>query len=164
MKRLLIPLIVLALTFSIAAPVWAQAESTVTLWAGKEIDAGNVTVALESGNLTVDFATIDGWELQETHLYVGTEAPVKSAPGRFPYSHEGLPAGSYADSYSIPLSELGVQAGDTVYIAAHAELVKFIGLDEEGNPIYAEETGWADGAPIPPGRNWAMYFEFAIAE
>jgi hypothetical protein len=31
-------------------------------------------------------------------------------------------------------------------------------LDDEGNPVYQLESAWGEGTPIPPGKNWAMYF------
>jgi hypothetical protein len=103
----------------------------------------------------------DGWELTETHLYVGTDVPTKSAPGKFPYKHEDL-GNVTSDSFVIALSELGVGPGDTLVIAAQAALQQFVGLDEEDNPIYAEESAWAEGTAIRAGKNWAMYFTFTI--
>ena len=139
--------------------------ATRTLWAGQHFDSGIVTVAIEGEELVVAYETKDGWELLATHLYVGTEPPGKSAPGRFPYKHEDL-GGATSDTYRIPLSELGVEYGDTLYFAAQAELRKPKGYDSNGEPVYQEETGWAfdDTDPrIPPGKNWARYFSAVIS-
>ena len=49
---------------------------------------GTLTVLIEGDFLIVRYDTNPTgceWELLETHLYVGTEEPEKSAPGRFPY-------------------------------------------------------------------------------
>jgi len=106
-----------------------------------QICVGTVTVTIECDNLVVTFETTGGWVLTETHLYVGTEPPTKSAPGQFPYSDE--------NPYSIPLSEVG---DGTICIAAHAVVQK------STCDCLLEETAWACGCPIRPGRNWAMYF------
>ena len=108
-----------------------------------------------------------------------------SAPGQFPYSEEhALPVLTF--TYVIPISEidsyslkggkkwvaadedLGIGPDDKIYIAAQAEVRKQevdpetdeLMFDETGEPIYQEETAWAEGDPIRPGKNWAMYFEF----
>ena len=108
---------------------------------------GEVTVAIEGDNLVVTYTTEHGWILTETHLYVGTSCPTKSAPGRFPYSNEDLSVTTY--TYSIPLSEVG---DGSICIAAHAVVQKSTcdGL--------LEETAWAYGCRFGKGRNWAMCF------
>jgi len=123
----------------------------IDLIAGQHTVAGSVTVSNDGENLFVTFETSDGWLINETHLYVDTIVPTKSEPGKFPYKHEGL--GEVAtDTYEIPLDDLGVGSCDTIYIAAHADLVK-------GE---TEETGWAKGVKIEPGKNWSMYFNYQI--
>jgi len=136
----------------------------------KHIPVGELTVTVEEvegvPSLVVTYAMDpvdpgeEGWELLETHLYVGVEPPEKSAPGQFPYG----PESDYAtdDGFTIPLSVL--PASDSYFIAAQAE----IGMVVDGEPFpdieeQIEETAWAwtEGDPsIPPGKNWATYFEF----
>lgn len=138
--------------------------TTRTLWAGQHVDSGTVTVAVEDEDLVVTYETKDGWEVLETHLYVSTQPPRKSAPGRFPYKHEDL-GGVTTDVYRIPLSEFEIECGDTLYFAAHTEQRRLLGYDNKGKPIYQEETGWAfdgDDPRIPPGKNWARYFAVTI--
>lgn len=138
--------------------------ATRTLWAGQHINSGTVTVAIEGEDLVVTYETKDGWELLETHLYVSTRPPRKSAPGRFPYKHENLD-GATIDVYRIPLSEFEAECGETLYFAAHTEQRKLLGFDDKGKAIYQEETGWAfdgDDPRIPPGKNWARYFSVTI--
>ena len=127
----------------------------------KLILVGDLTVEVNAaGNLVVIFNITDPeWELLETHLYVGTEPPAKSAPGRFPYdATDGV--------YEIDL-EADFPGATTLYIAAHAE----IGMIDEFGPVLGEndeqieETTWAYGEDqIPPGKNWAMYFEFEVEQ
>ena len=119
------------------------------LIAGQHTVAGSITVSNDDENLFVTYETVDNWLINETHLYVGTTIPTNSAPGKFPYKHEEL-GGITTDTYVIPMEDLGVVPCDIIYIAAHAELVK-------GE---TEETGWAEGVKIRPGKNWAMYFEY----
>jgi hypothetical protein len=112
-------------------PTFKQGElKSVTLWAGQHIDAGAVKVEIVGENLVVTYQTKDGWELTETHLYAGTEAPTRSAPGQFPYKHEDL-GGASTDSYIIPLSELALGCDDTLYIAAHAAVRKLTGYESD---------------------------------
>ena len=49
----------------------------------------------------------------------------------------------------VPLSEIGAEPCDTLYVAAH--VVVYNGKQEE--------TAWADtyGIPIRSGKGWAMY-------
>ena len=128
----------------------AAAVDFVDLIAGQHIDAGWVTVDADESGITVTYNTSDGWLLEETHLYVGTEPPTKSAPGRFPYKHEGL-GGAPSDSYFVSLEELGVECGVTVYLATHAVVSK---------PGAGSETAWGEGQLI--GKNWSMYFDVDV--
>jgi hypothetical protein len=81
---------------------------------------GNLEVNYTPPVATVTWVMIDGFVLNETHLFVGNQIlPIKNnkfttAPGQFPYKHEGL-NGVITDSYTIDgLSGL-------IYIAAHSE-------------------------------------------
>ncbi|ODS39880.1 MAG: hypothetical protein A7315_10280 [Candidatus Altiarchaeales archaeon WOR_SM1_79] len=140
----------------------------VPLLADQNITAGTVYVGAYDGeNLTVCYVTMDGWEIIETHVYVGAEPPTKSALGKFGYKHEDPPNVTH-DCYNIPLSEIdGLcsmgEETDTLFIAAHAELQKEVECPPDVEPpCYREETGWGNGTEIRPGKNWAMYFEDVI--
>ena len=142
---------------------FAITSSAEELVVGRDhILVGELTVAVDaSGNLVVTYNITDPeWELGDTHLYVGTVAPTKSAPGRFPYGPEDAVDGVY----TIPLTDFG--GVFPLYIAAHAEIGM---VDELGDPVLdeneeqIEETTWAKGDEcIPPCKNWAMYFEFVV--
>lgn len=139
-----------------ADPSFTQGEIDVrTLVAGKNMDAGDVVVGISGTDLCVFYDAAPGWYLYETHLYVGTVKPNKSAPGKFPYKHEYL-GGTETDQFCIPLAEIGAGCGDTVYIAAHAVVAHSVDCE------CVEETAWACGCPIRPGKNWAMYFTITI--
>ena len=122
------------------------------LWAGQTELAGTISVKMINSDLVVEYNTQNGWLLYETHLYIGLEKPVKSAPGKFPYHHENL-GGIDSDIYVIPLSEIGIGDGAQVFFAAHAVVKK-----ESSPGCWIEETAWAMGCRIRTKGNWAMYF------
>ena len=162
MKRFIVLSIVLLMLAGFA--ITSSAEELVV--GRKHIPVGELTVEVVGDNLVITYVMYpvgsgeEGWELLETHLYVGTIEPTKSAPGRFPYGPEDAVSGVY----TILLTDFGVAT--TLYIAAHAEIGM---IDEFGDPVLdeyeeqIEETTWAEGdKEIRPGKNWAMYFTFEV--
>jgi len=152
MKKLIVLSIVLLMLAGFAI---TSSADVVTLYADQIVDVGTLTVVVDGDNLVITYAITSPWVLGDTHLYVGTVAPTKSAPGRFPYGPEDAVAGVY----TIPLADFG--GATTLYIAAQAEVTN----PDEIDPITLlprEETAWADGEEIRPGKNWAMYFEFEV--
>jgi len=102
------------------------------LCAGQDIPIGDVIVENDGTNLYVTYEIkVEGWLLVETHLEVVEDV------GDFPTTKKGNPkVGHFTWSndhsppvetftYTIPLADIGdgVSADDTVYIAAHAEVV-----------------------------------------
>jgi len=150
--------VVVVLVLAVALATTALAAYTQglldvrTLVAGKNINAGTVEVGISGSDLCVFYDTNGSWDLESTHLYLGLTAPGKSAPGQFPYKHEYL-GGSDTDQFCVPLSEIGAGCGDRVYIAAHAVV---------SDCSCREETAWACGSRIRPGKNWATYFSVVI--
>jgi len=169
MKKLIMLLLVATLAVAmIPTVVMAQASlpfTTDLIADGRDtaLDVGDLTVG-NDGTITfqIDEASTD-WRLEETHLYVGDEAPAKSAPGKFPYKHEEL-GGVASDAYSVDLAAADLDGDGIVYIAAHAGLIMQIGVDPETEePIYADETAWAEGdEPIGKGKNWATCFSVTV--
>jgi hypothetical protein len=156
-------------------------SDTYTLWAGQNIEAGSIIITHDADNVYITFVTIAGWEITTTHVYVGKTDPaggdaLSSAPGQFPYSAVHNPtiieytytiALTDIDSYDMPKGQKwvadtnpGVALDQTIYIATHAEAQKEIGTDGEGNPIYQEESAWADGDEF--GKGWAMYNSYLL--
>jgi len=84
------------------------------LWAGAgQCDlsngtlVGNVVIEYYGCSATVTYNTLPGYELDETHLYIGNrKIPRKNngkptvAPGKYPYKHEGLD-GATTDTYTV---------------------------------------------------------------
>jgi hypothetical protein len=122
----------------------------VYLMAGQHYEAGWVEASADLETLTVTITVDEGWVLEETHVYVGTEPPVKSAPGRFPYKHEKL-EGAQMDTYSIDLEDFDVACDAVLYVAVHAVVTRTDGENQT-------ETAWGEGEYIRTGKNWAMYF------
>ncbi len=176
---------------------FAITSSAEELVVGREyIPVGELTVTVEEvegvNSLVVTYTMHPwnpddgGWELLETHLYVGYTNPedLTSAPGQFPYGEELDPA-VFTVTHTIPISEIesyelkggkkwvvkDVALVGVIYIAAHAEIGE---VDEFGGPVLddldpligeqIEETTWAEGTEIRSEKNWAMYFEFVIPE
>jgi hypothetical protein len=109
----------------------SASERCVTeLIAGQNLTVGAVSVEYNGDELIVTFeVTEDGWYLTETHLYVGSEPPSKTAPGQFPFQHEGLHATT--DAYTLSLSALGFAAGDCPIFAAHAVVERVVGYEPD---------------------------------
>ena len=167
MKKILIPILALAVTLGLSLPALASspvlvASTTVDLiMDGGDTctDIGDVTIDYyesvgdSDGYFVVSYAITDPdiVSLDETHVYLASTPPQKHSPGKFPYEQGDMIL-------------LDVDEGGTVCIAAHAEVTWDTGLvDGLGDPIYESETGWAqsgDDTGIGRARNWATYFSW----
>ncbi len=166
MKKVLTVALAAILSLCIAVPVLASPDTVDLIADGGDpataFDAGDITVTYDGTYLDIVFTTTGHWTMMETHVYVGEDCPTKSAPGRFPYKHEGL-GGVTSDPYDdIPLPE-GVGPGDTICIAAQAAIENPDEIDPETG-LPREESAWAEGDPIRPNKNWAMCFQYTIPE
>lgn len=137
-------------TFTNEIPCGTPTE--VTLWAGQNFNAGTLTVSNDANFVYVNYTTVNGWELQKTHLYVGDcdLIPVTNSGnpqiGQFPFSSTHSPrVTSY--TYTLPINDFN----ECFCVAAHAELVK---VNNDGD-IVQTETGWAEGDSFG-GNSWAM--------
>jgi hypothetical protein len=144
----------LSLTTTTVAETQA-APMTVPLVAGKYTNVGTISVWNDGVNLHVEYETTDGALLGLTHLYVGKTDPslLTCAPGSFPYSKNHNPAVDFYP-YIIPLADIdgyhlkvnkkgmasgkwkadrdpGVEAGDQIFIAAHAEVCYVVGYEPD---------------------------------
>lgn len=126
------------------------------------IDVGEVIVWNDLDYLYVMYVTTGDWYMTETHLHVAdnlVDIPQTKKgnpiPGQFDYAKDHAPAVKEY-TYMIPWTW---EPLTTLVIAAHAVVQMEIGVDEEGDPIYQEETAWGDGLDFE-GRNWATYFEY----
>ena len=138
------------------------------LIAGRTIDAGDVKVCNDDTTLTVTYEAMFPWCLLDTNLHVATipeppadpdanipqNGPGNPIPGHFAYGDEHDCVGTAV--FEIPLDEIdgGVIPGDTVVIAAKAEV-------EDGK---REEGAWGEGQRFVARGNWAMYFTYEVQE
>lgn len=145
------------------APAQAQCNTSptvVTLFAGRTMNAGTVTVTNDASNLYVTYATTSPWELTEAHLAVAdTLAGIPQTqkgnpiPGRFAYSATFDPEVT-AFTFTIPLGSFS--PGQTLFIAAHAVV-----LTPSSSSGGGTQTGWGNGDGFP-GANWATYFRYTV--
>lgn len=134
----------------------------VDLVAGQTEIAGTVTAWNDGDHLYVKYQTTGAWVMHETQLAVAldwSDIPQKAGnptPGAFEFKGEHGDQGVTVVTHEIPLEDTGWEAGDLVYLAAHAELSL---ATEDGEIV--EEGGWGDGDGFP-GASWAMYFAYEI--
>jgi Protein of unknown function (DUF1554) len=146
-----------------AAAHTCDAPFTTDLIAGRTIDAGDVEVCNDDTTLTITYEATFPWCLLATNLHVATSVsgiprnrPGNPIPGQFAYGDEYGGCLDGPATFEIPLDEIdgGVSPGDTVAIAAHAEV-------EDGE---REEGAWGEGTRFVARGNWAMYFTYAVQE
>lgn len=167
-NKFIAPLVMIAglLGFSLNANAQCVAieggVQTQTLFAGQTIDIGTVTMEVVGDNLEITYQTQLGWELQETHLWVGSnmaDMPQtrKGSPkiGNFPY-HSGDITGSSVRTESIALNVLGFScpsADQEYFVAAHAAVQM---VDSSGSVIQTE-TAWSEGDRYVERGMWGTY-------
>ena len=144
------------------------AESIYTLWAGQNINAGNLIVWNDMTTLYIEYQitnTDPDLALNELHLWAGTDISLcpqnkngNPKVGQFPYyadsntsKPDGYPFLTNPLDYSltIPLSDLGASCYDIIYIAAHGKATS--------------ETMWSEGTRfVPAPGDWATYSTYTI--
>lgn len=113
----------------LAGDAQACETAVVDLYAGQDLDVGEVSVTSDGTNLTVTYDVTDpDWYLTTTHLYVGTTAPKRAAPGLFPYIHTGL--ADETDTFTVSLASLGATVTTPLYIAAHSVVETIVGYED----------------------------------
>jgi len=155
--------------------VVAAEDGVYTLYAGKEIEAGTVSIKTTETDVVVTYETSADWEIGTTHLYVGTTEDIpltrSGSPklGKFPYAQEAE-EGKLTNTvtYTIPLSEVQLtetelEGGSSVlscfYVSAHAELFKAGTSSEEE---VQTETGFAAWDTDFEGSRWGGTIEICL--
>ncbi|GAO29812.1 hypothetical protein JCM15548_12040 [Geofilum rubicundum JCM 15548] len=143
-------------------PEHACGETSFDLWAGQTMKSGLITISNDEENIFIEITTKDGWQLQQTHLHLGStyqDIPKNKSgvpvPGHFTYNTLHLPLVT-TYTYTVPNNR---SIGDEIIIAIHAEVVK---TDKSGE-IIGEETAWAGNIEGPSSR-WWFYLSFTMAE
>lgn len=145
---------------------WGQsafAAQCEVFYAGQNQAIGQVCVANTHNNLTVTYNTVNGWVMNETHLFIGkTKAEIPQTRtgnpqvGQFPYGETFTP-GVTTYTVSLPLADFGV-FGDTLAVAAHAAVSRV----EEGG--VSNQSAWAGTDRIVNRGSWATWFSYTITE
>jgi hypothetical protein len=111
----------------VPAPIWGG-TTTVQLIAGQHTVVGTVTAAMVDGKLQVSYALNPPWAMTQSHLDVETDAQrIPQTRNHFPlpdqFAHQAshVPAVT-AFSYQ---QDITWQPGDTLFIAAQAEIRRF---------------------------------------
>lgn len=100
---------------------------TLPLVAGQHTQIGTVTVETDNDNIIVEYSiTAPDWTFEKSQLYVDNEPPRRCNPGGFPYSSDDDSSVIISDKvhrYVIPLSDICSGCCDTLYVAAHADVL-----------------------------------------
>lgn len=122
------------------------------------IIVGEVDVSYAGDCMLVEITTDAPWVLGDSHVAVAddcTNIPQtkkgNARVGKFPYS----------SGVCISLAEEDLDPGDTVCIAAHAEVTNPDILINEVLPL--EESAWGEGDGLP-GSDWSMCFCSEVPE
>jgi len=164
MKRNLITLLTVTVMLMLALPVAAAPSATEpvicgvpqvsTLWGGKTIDVGTVTVSNDEANLYVTYQTTGDWYLTEAQLYVLDSEPMERlTPGQADYKGENL-GNITSYTFVVPLADLdfAVTCGETaLWLQAHATVVM---LDEYGDEVGEGETAYGGDVTEPDQGSW----------
>lgn len=135
---------------------------TQDLWAGQNLDVGEVQVEKDGDNIIVRYV-IDhpDWCLTETHLQVATDLagiPQKNGnpiPGKFEFKEEHDCITEF--EYTLNYKERGWECDESLLIAAHA-VVKSTVCEQTG-VVYgmARNTGDVWGIDVVNGTAWVEF-------
>jgi len=147
-------------TIDLGYGAFKYGEVVHTLYGGKTIEVGTVTVGIndDTDYIYVKYETIDGWYIEETHAFVGTDGsqipvnkPGNPKIGHFPYSTSH----SYGDGTTIvTYPTIPYIPGQAFVLATHAVVYT---LDGE------EETAWSwnPDATKFSGKRWGWFLNFS---
>ncbi|MFC1930067.1 hypothetical protein ACFLW6_04335 [Chloroflexota bacterium] len=164
MKKILAIVLALTMVLVFAAPVSANSQTWNLRADGPDenIDVGSVQVVSHNGNVVITMALdVGDWEFVETHVHVANSKDGiphngnwNPKIGKFAYSseHDPLTEQVVTVTYTIPNP-----SGDTLYIAAHAEVYSATEIDPDTLVAPREESAWVQGSQMNTGKSWAMY-------
>lgn len=134
------------------------------LWAGRNIQAGNLYLANDAQNLYITYFLEEGWQLMESNLHVSRNvenipADPKGAPLPEMFAYQvSMQRGTKVYTHTIPLAEIGASLGDDVYVASRASLVRV----DDKNQSYPVETAWAGEIP-GSGPEWWQFSQYRLS-
>jgi hypothetical protein len=135
-----------------------------TLWAGQDIDAGQVIVYNDAENLYITVVTTEGFQniAENIKLWLDTDygnLPTNPQgipnPGQFPDKYKvTVPDGTLTYTYEIPLSDVNgydvTTCGEQgIYIVIHVDV-----LAPDGSGGTSAETAWGGDIPMGEENRW----------
>ncbi|HUU15325.1 MAG TPA: hypothetical protein VM182_16670 [Terriglobia bacterium] len=160
-KRTFLAICTVLLLAAASGTAYGQTCGTPTVVAlrGMSIVAGIVTVSNTSGELSITYATNNGWAMTDTKLDFGkslSDIPTNTQGnpklGQFGYPQPHSPSvTSYTHTFDLDVQELSV--GDLIYIGAYAAVQN--GAQTEAAWGYGTQFNGSQG-------NWATYFTYEI--
>ncbi|HCY42799.1 MAG TPA: hypothetical protein DHV48_15865 [Prolixibacteraceae bacterium] len=130
----------------------ACTPATYKLFGGQTIEMGNLTVWNNETTIYVTYNTSENYPMSEVQLWVGTDislvptangAPI---PGQFDLKYSS-DEGFTQYTFEVPMADVPVICGGTIYIYAHASA--------------GGETLWSEGTAFDSNR-WGWYSEYTI--
>jgi len=150
------------ITISATVPsTYCGTSFETTLLAGQNINAGTVIVSNNNHELSITYISTEDWSLHNTSLDIAVELsdiPVNraGAPQIGLFNHKkSHDENTFQYTYTFKLEELGVEPGQQIFIAAHADIV---------HPEYGSEGAWGEGDRFTQIGTWAMYFTNTLQE
>ena len=129
-------------------------SGVVTLWAGKTINVGTVTVTQDQNNLYVQYKTTGAWKIIETHLDISTSNySQRGAPGQYDYQSSSS-NGVTSYKYTIPITWA---PGTKLYFLAHAVVGKY-----SGSSCGSTETAYGGTVEVPKKGSWYGTFCYEV--
>ncbi|HPT72412.1 MAG TPA: hypothetical protein PLE74_09050 [Candidatus Cloacimonadota bacterium] len=138
---------------------------TYPIYINHNQNIGTMTVSNDETNLSVTYALDGNWKLKKTYLHVATTfdgIPHGSSGvplfGQFNYHNVHNPTVNQY-TYIIPLTDLGVTIGESLYLAANASVFG----DLHSLDANHHEDAWA-GDIAGPGPKWWYYIHFMVLD
>lgn len=100
-----------------------KSDKAVFLDLKNDIPIGIVLLYRTGNNLSVTFATVLPYIMNQVHLYVDDVAPINSDPKSFPHQYSVIDPFDYFTIYTFD-TDVSAFAGETIYVAAHAHILK----------------------------------------
>jgi len=125
-----------------------------TFIAGQNYEAGSVLIANSKTKLYIDISMNEGWELDATHIYIGT--------------FEGIPFnnGGNLKTGNFPVANTFKKGIDKViYEFDRSDFVNPVTILVHGEVSgVSSETAWAFGTEFPDASRWGWYINYTMKD
>jgi len=131
--------------------------NSFTLWGGKTIDVGDVTVSNDEENIYVTYETKGNWLLEEVQLYVLNYEPTERLPsGQAPYKAGKFNPFLQSYTFTVPIPT-NIECGATLWLQAHASVKEI-----ENGQIVGGETAYGGDVVDPLQGSWYGNIEYVV--